>query len=68
MRSKSLFLAAMLVGATAGTAPRAAARHARIELTLMIGYRWGGGCPHQLRSAGFRDLDTEDNISYGGPR
>jgi hypothetical protein len=62
MRSKCLFLAAMLVVATAGSALAQQPGTRGIELTPLFGYRWGGS----LNSVtGLRDFDTKDNISYG---
>ena len=62
MRSKSLFLAALLVVATAGSALAQQPGTRGIEITPLFGYRWGGG---MSTIPGIRDFDTKDNISYG---
>ena len=62
MRSKCLFLAAMLVVATAGSALAQQPGTRGIEITPLFGYRWGGS---MSSITGLHDVDTEDNISYG---
>ena len=62
MRSKGLFLAALLVVATAGTALAQQPGTRGIEITPLFGYRWGGG---MSSITGLNDLKTENNISYG---
>jgi hypothetical protein len=62
MRSKCLFLAAMLLAVSAGSALAQQPGTRGIELTPLFGYRWGGGMGS---ITGIRDFDTQDNISYG---
>jgi len=62
MRSKSMFLAALLVVATAGSALAQQPGTRGIEITPLFGYRWGGG---MATIPGIRDFNTQDNISYG---
>ena len=62
MRLKCLFLAAVLVAASAGSALAQQPGTRGIEITPMFGYRWGGG---MSSITGLRDFDTKDNISYG---
>jgi hypothetical protein len=62
MRSKCVFLAALLVAATAGSALAQQPGTRGIEITPLFGYRWGGG---MSTIPGLRDVDTQDNISYG---
>jgi hypothetical protein len=57
-----LFLAAMLVVATAGAALAQQPGTRGIEITPLFGYRWGGS---MSTIPGIRDFDTKDNISYG---
>lgn len=62
MRSKCLFLAALLAVATAGSALAQQPGTRGIEITPLFGYRWGGS---MSSISGLRDFDTKDNISYG---
>ena len=62
MRSKSMFLAALLVAATAGSALAQQPGTRGLEITPLFGYRWGGG---MSTIPGIRDFNTQDNISYG---
>jgi len=62
MRSKCLFLAAMLVVASAGSALAQQPGTRGIEITPLFGYRWGGS---MSSISGLRNFDTKDNISYG---
>ena len=62
MRSKSMFIAALLVAATAGSALAQQPGTRGLEITPLFGYRWGGG---MSTIPGIRDFNTQDNISYG---
>src|SRR5262249_7563139 len=60
-------IALLAVASLAGSAATARAQDpmyggSGVEITPIVGYRWGGGLSSV---SGFREVDTQDNWSYG---